>query len=136
MKEEKQYKENNKGLFTKLISHKWILKNLVFFLFLALLAVIYIGNGHAADNTIRDINGTAKEVKELQYQYKSLKSEEMFKSREEQIVKSAVPMGLKISNDQPVRLKIEVPDGSTKINEKPNTITCKALVWRLLTSTY
>ncbi|HRH47583.1 MAG TPA: FtsL-like putative cell division protein [Panacibacter sp.] len=112
MKEKKQHTEKNKGLFAKLIGHEWILKNLVFFLFLALLAVIYIGNGHAADNTIRDINNTAKEVKELQYEYKSLKSEEMFKSREAQIVQAATPLGLKISNDQPMRLKIDMPDGT------------------------
>ena len=54
-----------------------------------------------ADNTIRDINITAKEVKELQYEYKSLKSEEMFKSRESQIAQAATPLGLKISNEQP-----------------------------------
>jgi hypothetical protein len=60
-----------------------------------------------ADNTIRDISVTAKELKELQYEYKSLKSEEMFKSREAQIVQAAAPLGLKISNDPPIRLVIK-----------------------------
>jgi len=97
----------NKNHFIKWIRYEWILKNLLFFLFVALLAVIYIANGHMADNTIRDITVTAKEVKELQYEYKSLKSEEMFKSREAQIVQATAPLGLKISNDPPMKLVIK-----------------------------
>jgi hypothetical protein len=100
-------KIKNKNLFKRWIRYEWILRNLLFFLFLALLAVIYIANGHMADNTIRDISVTAKEVKELQYEYKSLKSEEMFKSREAEIVQAATPLGLKISNDPPMRLVIK-----------------------------
>jgi hypothetical protein len=88
------------------MGYEWIVKNLVFFLFLSLLAVIYIANGHMADNTIRDINATAKEVKELQYEYKSLKSEAIFKSRETEIVQAATPLGLKISTEQPMRLTV------------------------------
>jgi cell division protein FtsL len=97
----------NKNHFTKWIRYEWILKNLLFFLFVALLAVFYIANGHMADNTIRDITVTANEVKELKYEYKSLKSEEMFKSRETQIVQAAAPLGLKISNVPPTRLVIK-----------------------------
>jgi cell division protein FtsL len=105
MKEEKNDKKKN--LFKKWMGYEWILNNLLFFLFLALLAVVYIANGHRADNAIRSINATAKEVKELQYQYKSLKSEEMAKSREAQIVQSAAPLGLKISKEPPMRITVD-----------------------------
>lgn len=111
MKEQEKNKETSKGFFAKFIGYQWILKNLLFFLFLALLAVIYIANGHMADNTIRDINNTAREVKDLQYEYKSLKSEEMFKSRESAIVQAATPLGLIIPNDQPLQLKTEKENG-------------------------
>jgi cell division protein FtsL len=107
MKDENKQSIKSKLSLTKWVRYEWILKNLLFFLFLTLLAVIYIANGHVADNTIRDINSTAKEVKELQYEYKSLKSEEMFKSRESQIVEAATPLGLKIPDQQPMRLKSE-----------------------------
>jgi len=60
-----------------------------------------------ADNTIRDINKTATEVKELQYEYKSLKSEAIFKSRESEVVQAATPLGLKISTEPPMRLKVD-----------------------------
>jgi cell division protein FtsL len=104
---QKDQKESGKNIFKSLVGYQWILKNLLFFLFLSFLAVLYIANGHVADNTIRDINNTAKQVKELQYEYKSLKSEEMFKSREAQIVKAATPLGLSISTQPPMGLKIE-----------------------------
>ncbi len=89
-----------------LISYEWILKNMPFFLFLALLAILYIANGHAADNTVRDINNTAADLKELQYEYKSLKSREIFQSREDQLVQSALPLGLKISDEPPMHIKV------------------------------
>jgi hypothetical protein len=106
LKDDKTNTTKQKGPFKKWIGYEWIVKNLVFFLFLSLLAVIYIANGHMADNTIRDINKTAKEVKELQYEYKSLKSEAIFKSRETEVVQAATPLGLKISTEQPMRLTV------------------------------
>ena len=72
-----------------LISYAWILRHFVFLLFLASLAIIYIANGHWADNTIRDINITTKQVKEMEYEYKNLKSLEMYRSRESQVREAA-----------------------------------------------
>lgn len=90
-----------KGLF----NYQWIVKNIPFFLFLSALTVLYIANGHRADKTIRRINATTNELKELQYEYKTLKSEVMFRSQERQIVKAAEPLGLEVSRETPVRLK-------------------------------
>jgi len=113
MAEQKQNIENTKaknsklaGLGTSLLNYTWITKNIGFFLFIALLAVIYIANGHKADNIIRDINATSKNVKELQYEYKTLKSEVIFKSREEQVVKAAQPLGLQLPEQPPVRIEM------------------------------
>jgi hypothetical protein len=75
--------------------YQWIMKNIRFFLFLAALAVIYIYNGHYADKVVRDINRTNKELKELQYEYKTLKSEVMFRSKQSELAKAVEPFGLK-----------------------------------------
>ena len=72
---------------------------------MALLAVIYIYNGHYADKTIRNINQTAKEVKELQYEYKNVKSEVMFRSKQSELIKAVEPLGLKELTIAPVVLK-------------------------------
>jgi hypothetical protein len=76
-------------------SYRWIMKNIGFFLFLASLAVVYINNGHYADKVSRDINRTGKELKELQYEYKTLKSEVMFRSKQSELAKAVEPFGLK-----------------------------------------
>ncbi len=94
---------------------QWITKNINFFLFLSALAIVYIANGHMADKTIRNINKTQKELKDLQYEYKTLKSEVMFKSEEMQVMKAVEPLGLKISKDVPQRLPLET--GAAKENE-------------------
>jgi cell division protein FtsL len=87
-----------------LLSYRWIMKNVSFFLFLAALAVVYIYNGHYADKIVRDINKTNKEVKELQYEYKTLKSEVMFRSKQSELAKAVEPFGLKELTQPPVVL--------------------------------
>ena len=79
----------------RIFSYKWIVKNLPFFLFLSILAIIYIYNGHYADKTIRNINKVQNDLKELQYEYKTLKSEVMFRSKQSELAKAVAPLGLK-----------------------------------------
>src|SRR5690349_13651486 len=86
-------------------NHQWMVKNIPFFLFLAALAVLYIFNGHYSDKTIKDINKTAKELKELQYEYKTLKSEVMFRSKQSELSKAVAPLGLKEITEPPIVLK-------------------------------
>ncbi|MBS1914803.1 MAG: hypothetical protein JST87_00925 [Bacteroidetes bacterium] len=94
MEEVNQNKEQ-KIEWKKLFSYKWIVKNVPFFLFLAVLAVIYIYNGHYSDKTERDINKVTNELKELQYEYKTMKSEVMFRSKQSELAKAVEPLGLK-----------------------------------------
>ncbi|OYZ00927.1 MAG: hypothetical protein B7Y37_08485 [Sphingobacteriia bacterium 28-36-52] len=98
-------KTNPKNPLKGLLNYEWIVKNIGFFLFLSVLAVLYIANGHMADKTIRRINAINNELKELQFKYKTLKSELMYKTEESQIVQLVEPMGLKISKDMPERIK-------------------------------
>ena len=91
-------------------SYRWIMKNIGFFLFLASLAVVYIYNGHYADKVSRDINRTGKELKELQYEYKTLKSEVMFRSKQSELAKAVEPFGLKQLTQPPYIL----PDTTEK----------------------
>ncbi len=89
----------------RLLNYHSIVKQVPFFLFLALLAVVYIYNGHYADKTIRNINKISKEVKELQYEYITVKSEVMFRSKPSELVKAVEPLGLKELVQSPVVLK-------------------------------
>src|SRR5215467_1119985 len=87
--------KNQKIKFPRLLKYQWIVKNIPFFLFLALLAVIYIYNGHYADKIVRDVSKTNRELKELQFEYKTLRSEVMFRSKQSELAKAVEPFGLK-----------------------------------------
>jgi cell division protein FtsL len=106
-KEMSDHQDIQKNDWKKFIGYKWIPANIPFFLFLAVLAVLYIANGHMADKTIRKINDTEREIRQLEFEYKTAKSEVMAGSREPEIVKAATPLGLKIDTVPPVRIKVE-----------------------------
>ena len=88
----------------KLISHKWVVRNIPFFLFLTALAVLYIYNGHYTDKLILRINTTEKKIKELEYEYKTIKSDVIFRSKASELIKVVEPLGLKELTKPPVLL--------------------------------
>jgi hypothetical protein len=93
------------------LNYQSIVKQLPFFFFLALLAVIYIYNGHRADKLARDITKTTKELKELQYEYKTVKGDVLFRSKQSELVKAVEPLGLKELTAAPI-----IMFDSSKIN--------------------
>lgn len=105
-KERDQAKDNlpSQAKWKRWLNYQSIVKQVPFFLFLAALAVIYIFNGHYADNTIRKINRTTKEVRELKYEYIAVKSKVMYQSKQSELVKVAEPLGLKELTESPVVL--------------------------------
>jgi hypothetical protein len=90
--------------FRKWFNYQWIVKNVPFFLFLALLAVLYIANGHYADNTIRNINKTTKLLKEQQYEFKTLNGKLMFQNRLTEVSRVVESIGLRENIQQPILL--------------------------------
>lgn len=87
------------------LNYQSVVKQIPFFLFLAMLAVLYIYNGHHADKTIRRINRTEKEVKELQYEYTAVKGELISRSKQSELIPAVEPLGLKELTTPPVVLK-------------------------------
>ena len=76
----------------KFINYRWIVKNIPFFLFISALAVLYIYNGHHADKLIRKITTSEKNIKELEYEYKTIKAEVIYRSKASELVKAVEPM--------------------------------------------
>ena len=112
--EQVKEKKVGKKSIGSLFNSQWITSNMNFFLFLSFLAIIYIANGHWADKTIRNIDKTKRELRDLQFEYKTVKAELMHKTEESQILKVAEPLGSKISNEVPQHLP------SVTKNEKEN----------------
>ena len=92
----------------KLLYQRWIVKNIPFFLFAAVLTVLYIANGHYADKTIRKINSTARHLKEMEYEFKTVKRDVIFRSKESELAKAVEPLGLKELVQPPMILKDSV----------------------------
>ena len=90
-----------------LLNYKWIAGNIPFFLFLALLTVVYIFNGHYADKLTRKTGAIEKHLKELQYEYKTIKSEVIYRSKASELAKAVEPLGLKELTNPPVQLVIK-----------------------------
>jgi Bacteriodetes cell division protein (FtsL-like) len=106
-KTEEQQPINQKIDWKRLLSYKWVVKNIPFFLFLSMLAVLYIYNGHYSDRLVKKISTTEKHIKELEYEYKTIKSEVIFRSKASELAKAVEPMGLKELTRPPVMLQEE-----------------------------
>lgn len=98
-------KSTSRSDLKRYVSHTWVVNNIPFFLFISILAVLYIYNGHYADKLLRKISTTEKHIKELEYQYKMEKSEVIFRSKASELVKAVEPLGLKESTVPPILLE-------------------------------
>jgi len=94
-------------LFKKNFNSEKATSALPFVLFIALLGMIYIGNMHLAEKTIRDIDKVSKESKELSWDYKTSKADLAYKSTLSEVAKRADTLGIKESIEPPQKLKDE-----------------------------
>lgn len=78
-----------------LFNYQSIVNNIPFILFLSLLAIAYIFNGHYSDKLVMKTTAVEKNVKELEFEYKTIKSEVIFRSKPSEIVRAVEPLGLK-----------------------------------------
>lgn len=87
-----------------------------------ILAILYIANGHLTDKTIRQINTTQKELKELQFEYKTVKAELMRRSRAVEIENEVAPFGLVVAKEMPIRLVLEkrIPSANNNLKKIQN----------------
>ena len=92
----------SRSYWRRVFNYQSVVKQMPFFLFLTFLAVIYIYNGHYADKLNRELGRTTKELKELKYEYKTVKGEVLFRSKQSELVKAVEPIGLKELTTSPV----------------------------------
>lgn len=72
--------------------------------FLTGLAILYIGNSFYAEHTIREIDKTAKELKELRSEFITGKSELMYRSKLSEVAAAIAPLGLKEATVAPKKI--------------------------------
>ena len=79
---------------------------LPFIIFLCVLVMIYIANSHMAMKNIRSIDKLNKEVKVLNWEFKSFKADLMFKSKLTEVAAKVDTLGLKELIEPPKKLVI------------------------------
>jgi hypothetical protein len=109
---EKPKREIPDNFFTQLFTKRFITSEkatsaLPFVLFLAFLGMIYIGNMHLAEKTIRDIDDLTKEVKERGWDFKTSKADMAFKSTLTEVAKRADTLGVRQSVDPPKKITVK-----------------------------
>jgi hypothetical protein len=102
---ERGEEQGRPALGSRLFNQRWLVTNIPYFLFAALLMGLYIYNGHFAEKKIKDINRAAAQIRDLQYEYKTVKSELMYLQKQSEVVRAVEGMGLKEIKVPPVRLK-------------------------------
>ena len=103
-KKEKQkvkssFKRRNRWMY-----NRFIVKNIPFYFFISAIALLYIANGHYADKTMRKINETQKNLKDMAYEFKTVKQEVIFRSKESELARAVEPLGLKPLMVPPLRI--------------------------------
>jgi hypothetical protein len=75
--------------------------------FVMLLGIIYIGNTHSADRTVRAINKMQSEVEDMRAEYTTLKAEVMFASKQSEVARRAKDLGLRESLKPPFKIVVD-----------------------------
>ena len=73
-------------------------------LFVFFLLLVYIGNSHYADKTIRNINRLESEVEDLRADYTTMKAEYMLSGKQSEVAKKVKLYGLKESLQPPQKI--------------------------------
>lgn len=75
--------------------------------FVLTLGLIYIGNTHYAEQTVREINLMQVEVEDLRADYTTLKAELMFSSKQSEVARKVRPYNLQESLTPPYKIVVE-----------------------------
>ncbi|RXF71210.1 FtsL-like putative cell division protein [Arcticibacter tournemirensis] len=100
-----------RNFFTVLLTEGVISKEaasemMPFIIFIAFLGMVYIGNRHFAEKNIREIDKLNKEVKELSWDFKSLKADLMLKSTQTEVAKRVDTFGLMEPVEPPKKILV------------------------------
>lgn len=76
-------------------------------LFLMAIGILYIGNGHYAENTLRKISTVQKEMEDLRADYLTLKADYMFDSKQSEVAAKVKKQGLLESSEPPLKIIAE-----------------------------
>ncbi len=84
----------------------FILNNLGFLAFLGTLALVYIANAHYAEYNVRRIQSLETELKEKNWLFLTLQSENMYNGLRSEVVQTVREDGLRMHRGRPKKLVV------------------------------
>jgi hypothetical protein len=99
-----------------ILTRQTVVRLVPYFLFLTLICVLYIANTYYAEKTIRQSIRLRKEIKDLESDYLSTKSELMMCSRQSELAEMLDTIGVVESLTPPVKIFV---NGEKNEQEKP-----------------
>lgn len=79
-------------------------------LFVFALGLVYIGNTHYAEQTVRAINEAQTEVEDVRADFTTLKAQLMYSSKQSEVARKVKQRGLEESSIPPFKIEVD-PDG-------------------------
>lgn len=93
------------------LEQEQVVKHLPFMLFLVFLGLVYIGNGYMAEGSVRKINKSKSQLKELRSEYITTKSDLMYTTKQSELAGIIEERGLGLKESIVPPKKIVVTEG-------------------------
>jgi hypothetical protein len=90
-----------------MLTYSRVAQNTFFVIFLLGLGVFHVFNTHSAERMVRNMAKKEKEIKELRWEYMSVKSDLMFKSKRSELEKELEIYGLKPLSQPPYKIVVK-----------------------------
>jgi len=88
------------------LTSELIQKNILYFVMLFLLAMLYISNNFIAQNKVKKIDNISKELKDLRDEHISTKSDLMFFTKQSELAKRLSEREIKEANTPPFKIYV------------------------------
>ena len=89
------------------VSYSNVVRNTFFIVFLVGLGVVFVANTHLAERSIRKINKKEKELKELRWEYMTLKSNLMYERKQSELAEKLSETGITELKEPPNRIVVD-----------------------------
>jgi len=109
----KSERENAARKFIRLVNifgyfdRKSVVTIMPYMFFLFLLGLMYIGNSYYAEKSIRDIDRTGRDLKELRAEFITARNDLMYRSKMSEVALAIEPKGVKEATTAPSKIVIK-----------------------------